>query len=133
MKKEEAKIEAKALVVLGVFILSVFSVATVAGQTLPRPVLNLGAMVVGFNADVADQVSQPLQPALEVVPEQGVEEQQADHKILQISPRHERFELKTGSEEEFTVKVKTRTKSWYLQVHALRFHHTVNTSSKRTG
>nr|QNO51580.1 hypothetical protein FJOHDBIG_00029 [Methanosarcinales archaeon ANME-1 ERB6] len=82
MRKEEAKTKAKALVVLGVFILSVFSVAAVAGQV-------------------------PL-PALEEVSEQSEEEQQADYKKLQISPKHEWFELKPGGEKEFTVKVKNK-------------------------
>jgi len=84
MKKEEAKIEAKALVVLGVFILSVFSVVAVTGQA-----------------------SSPL-PALEEVSKQSEEEQQADYKILQISPKHDWFELKPGGEKEFTVKVKNK-------------------------
>ena len=107
MKKEEAKIEAKALVVLGVFLLSVFSVAAVAGQVAPpQPVLNLGAVVVGLEA-VAGQASSP-QPAPEVVSEQSEEEQQMDYKILQISPKHEWFELKPGGEKEFTVKVKNK-------------------------
>ncbi len=108
MKKEEAKTEAKALVVLMAFLLSVFSVAAVAGQAAPpQPVLNLGAIVVGLEAGVADQASSP-QPAPEVVSEQSEEEQQADYKILQISPKHEWFELKPGGEKEFTVKVKNK-------------------------
>nr|QNO53060.1 hypothetical protein GKHFHOKN_00036 [Methanosarcinales archaeon ANME-1 ERB6]QNO53591.1 hypothetical protein BBDCAPAO_00028 [Methanosarcinales archaeon ANME-1 ERB6] len=108
MRKEEAKTEAKALVVLGVFILSVFSVAAVAGQAAPpQPVLNLGAVVVGLEAGVAGQASSP-QPAPEEASEQSEEEQQVDYKILQISPKHEWFELKPGSEKEFTVKVKNK-------------------------
>ncbi|MGB2842473.1 MAG: hypothetical protein WBC40_08375 [Halobacteriota archaeon] len=109
MKKEEAKTKAKALVVLGAFLLSVFSVAAVAGQAAPRqPVLHFGAIVVGLEAGVAGQASQSLQPAPEVTPEQSIEEQQVDYKILQISPRHEWFELKPGGEKEFTVKVKNK-------------------------
>ncbi len=108
MKKEEAKTEAKALVVLMAFLLSVFSVAAVAGQAAPpQPVLNLGAIVVGLEAGVAGQASSP-QPAPEEVSEQSEEEQQADYKILQISPKHEWFELKPGGEKEFTVKVKNK-------------------------
>jgi len=108
MKKEEAKIEAKALVVLMAFLLSVFSVAAVVGQAAPpQPVLNLGAIVVGLEAGVAGQASSP-QPAPEAVSEQSEEEQQADYKILQISPKHEWFELKPGGEKEFTVKVKNK-------------------------
>jgi hypothetical protein len=108
MKKEEAKIEAKALVVLMAFLLSVFSVAAVAGQVAPpQPVLNLGAVVVGLEAGVAGQASSP-QPAPEEVSEQSEEEQQVDYKILQISPKHEWFELKPGGEKEFTVKVKNK-------------------------
>jgi hypothetical protein len=108
MKKEEAKTKAKALVVLGVFLLSVFSVAAVAGQAAPpQPVLNLGAVVVGLEAAVAGQASSP-QPAPEEVSEQSEEEQQADYKILQISPKDEWFELKPGGEKEFTVKVKNK-------------------------
>ena len=108
MRKEEAKKKAKALVVLGAFLLSVFSVAAVAGQAAPpQPVLNLGAVVVGLEAGVAGQASSP-QPALEEVSEQSEEEQQADYKILQISPKHEWFELKPGGEKEFTVKVKNK-------------------------
>jgi hypothetical protein len=84
MKKEEAKTKTKALVVLGVFLLSVFSVAAVAGQVSPP------------------------QPAPEEVSEQSEEEQQVDYKILQISPKHEWFELKPGGEKEFTVKVKNK-------------------------
>ena len=109
MKKEEAKIEAKALVVLMAFLLGVFSVAAVAGQVAPpQPVLNLGAVVVGLEAGVAGQASPPTQPAPEVVSEQSEEEQQMDYKILQISPKHEWFELKPGGEKEFTVKVKNK-------------------------
>jgi len=109
MKKEEAKIEAKALVVLMAFLLGVFSVAAVAGQVAPpQPVLNLGAVVVGLEAGVAGQASQPTQPAPEVVSEQSEEEQQADYKILQFSPKFEWFALKRGSEMEFTVKVKNK-------------------------
>jgi len=108
MRKEEAKTEAKALVVLGVFILSVFSVAAVAGQAAPpQPVLNPGAIVVGLEAGVAGQASSP-QPAPEEASEQSEEEQQVDYKILQISPKHEWFELKPGGEKEFTVKVKNK-------------------------
>ena len=108
MRKEEAKTKAKALVVLTAFLLSVFSVAAVAGQAAPpQPVLNLGAIVVGLEAGVAGQASSP-QPAPEAVPEQSEEEQQADYKILQISPKHEWFELKPGGEKEFTVKVKNK-------------------------
>ena len=107
MRKEEAKTKTKALVVLGVFLLSVFSVAAVAGQVAPpQPVLNLGAVVVGLEA-VAGQASSP-QPAPEVVSEQSEEEQQVDYKILQISPKFEWFELKPGGEKEFTVKVKNK-------------------------
>ena len=74
MKKEEAKIEAKALVVLMAFLLGVFSVAAVAGQAAPpQPVLNLGAIVVGLEAGVAGQASSP-QPALVEVSEQSEEE-----------------------------------------------------------
>nr|MBC8520844.1 hypothetical protein [Methanomicrobia archaeon] len=109
MKKEEAKTKAKALVVLGAFLLSVFSVAAVAGQAAPpQPVLHFGAIVVGLEAGVAGQASQSLQPAPEVTPEQSIEEQQVDYKILQISPKHEWFELKPGGEKEFTVKVKNK-------------------------
>ncbi len=109
MKKEEAKIEAKALVVLMAFLLGVFSVAAVAGQVAPpQPVLNLGAVVVGLEAGVAGHASPPTQPAPEVVSEQSEEEQQMDYKILQISPKHEWFELKPGGEKEFTVKVKNK-------------------------
>ena len=138
MKKEEAKTKtkAKALVVLGVFILSVFSVAAVAGQAAPpQPVLNLGAVVVGLEAGVAGQASQPPQSAPEVVSEQSEEEQQeqADYKILQISPKHDWFELKPGGEKEFTVKVKTRTKRQYPQAHALRFNRMASTSLKKSG
>jgi len=101
MKKEEAKIEAKALVVLMAFLLGVFSVAAVAGQVAPpQPVLNLGAVVVGLEAGVAGQASPPTQPAPEVVSEQSEEEQQMDYKILQISPKHEWFELKPGGEKD---------------------------------
>ena len=108
MKREEAKTKAKALVVLTAFLLSVFSVAAVAGQAAPpQPVLNLGAIVVGLEAGVAGQASSP-QPAPEEVSEQSEEEQQADYKILQISPKHEWFELKPGGEKEFTVKVKNK-------------------------
>ena len=108
MRKEEAKIEAKALVVLMAFLLGVFSVAAVAGQAAPpQPVLNLGAIVVGLEAGVAGQASSP-QPARVEVSEQSEEEQQADYKILQISPKHEWFELKPGGEKEFTVKVKNK-------------------------
>jgi len=108
MRKEEAKTKAKALVVLTAFLLSVFSVAAVAGQAAPpQPVLNLGAIVAGLEAGVAGQASSP-QPAPEAVPEQSEEEQQADYKILQISPKHEGFELKPGGEKEFTVKVKNK-------------------------
>ena len=108
MKKEEAKIEAKALVVLMAFLLGVFSVAAVAGQAAPpQPVLNLGAIVVGLEAGVAGQASSP-QPARVEVSEQSEEEQQVDYKILQISPKHEWFELKPGGEKEFTVKVKNK-------------------------
>jgi len=82
MRKEEAKTKAKALVVLMAFLLGVFSVAAVAGQAS--------------------------QPAPEEVSEQSEEEQQADYKILQISPKHEWFELKPGGEKEFTVKVKNK-------------------------
>jgi len=104
MRKEEAK----ALVVLMAFLLSVFSVAAVAGQAAPpQPVLNLGAVVVGLEAGVAGPASS-LQPARVEVPEQSEEEQQADYKILQISPKHEWFELKPGGEKEFTVKVKNK-------------------------
>ncbi|MCK4398792.1 MAG: hypothetical protein KAV25_07350 [Methanophagales archaeon] len=108
MRKEEAKTEAKALVVLMAFLLGVFSVAAVAGQAAPpQPVLNLGAIVVGLEAGVAGQASSP-QLALEEVPEQSEEEQQVDYKILHISPKHEWFELKPGGEKEFTVKVKNK-------------------------
>ena len=108
MRKEEAKTEAKALVVLMAFLLGVFSVAAVAGQAAPpQPVLNLGAIVVGLEAGVAGQASSP-QPAPEEVSEQSEEEQQVDYKILQISPKHEWFELKPGGEKEFTVKVKNK-------------------------
>ncbi|RLG34459.1 hypothetical protein DRN97_02440 [Methanosarcinales archaeon] len=108
MKKEEAKKKAKALVVLGMVLLSVFSVSAVAGQTvLPQPVLNLGAVVIGLEAGVAGQASSP-QPALVETSEQSEEEQQADYKILQISPKHEWFELKPGGEKEFSVKVKNK-------------------------
>jgi len=108
MKKEEAKTKAKALVVLGAFLLSVFSAAAVAGQAAPpQPVLNLGAVVVGLEGGVAGQASSP-QPAPEEVSEQSEEEQQADYKILQISPKHDWFELKPGGEKEFTVKVKNK-------------------------
>jgi len=109
MKKEEAKTEAKALVVLMAFLLGVFSVAAVAGQAAPpQPVLNLGAIVVGLEAGVAGQASQPTQPAPEEASGQSEEEQQADYKILQISPKFEWFELKPGGEKEFTVKVKNK-------------------------
>jgi hypothetical protein len=108
MRKEEAKTKAKALVVLMAFLLSVFSVAAVAGQAaLPQPVLNLGAIVVGLEAGAAGQASSP-QLAPEEASEQSEEEQQADYKILQISPKHEWFELKPGGEKEFTVKVKNK-------------------------
>lgn len=107
MKKEEAKTKAKALVVLGAFLLSIVSVAAVAGQAAPpQPVLHLGAIAVGLEAGVAGNASQSLQPAAES--EQSVEEEQVDYKILQISPRHEWFELKPGSEKEFTVEVKNK-------------------------
>ena len=59
MRKEEPK----ALVMLMAFLLSVFSVAAVAGQA-----------------------SSP-QPARVEVSEESEEEQQADYKILQISPK----------------------------------------------
>ena len=102
------KTEAKALVALGVFLLSVFSVAAVTGHAaLPQPVLNLGVVVAGLEAGVAGQASSP-QPARVEPSEQSEEEQQADYKILQISPKHEWFELKPGSEKEFTVKVKNK-------------------------
>ncbi|NQE04934.1 hypothetical protein C5S32_03590 [ANME-1 cluster archaeon GoMg1] len=108
MRKEEAKTKAKALVVLMAFLLGVFSVAAVAGQAAPpQPVLNLGAIVVGLEAGVAGQASSP-QLAPEEASEQSEEEQQADYKILQISPKHEWFELKPGGEKEFTVKVKNK-------------------------
>lgn len=108
MRKEEAKTKVKALVVLGAFLLSVFSVAAVAGQAAPpQPVLNLGTVVVGLESGVAGQASQSL-PAPEEVSEQSEEEQQADYKILQISPKNEWFELKPGGEKEFTVKVKNK-------------------------
>jgi len=108
MRKEEAKTEAKALVVLMAFLLSVFSVAAVAGQAAPpQPVLNLGAIVVGLEAGVAGQASSP-QPARVDVSEQSEEEQQVDYKILQISPKHEWFELKPCGEKEFAVKVKNK-------------------------
>ncbi|MCW3128633.1 MAG: hypothetical protein N2V75_00780, partial [Methanophagales archaeon] len=108
MKKEEATKKAKALVVLGMVLLSVFSVSAVAGQTvLPQPVLNLGAVVIGLEAGVAGQASSPL-AAPEGVSEQSEEEQQADYKILQVSPKHEWFELKPGGEKEFSVKVKNK-------------------------
>jgi uncharacterized cupredoxin-like copper-binding protein len=118
MKKEEAKTKAKALVVLGAFLLSVFSVAAVAGQAAPpQPVLHLGAIAVGLEAGVAGNASQSL-PAPEEVSEQSEEEEQVDYKILQISPRHEWFELKPGSEKEFTVKVKNKEEeSVSMQVH----------------
>jgi hypothetical protein len=60
MRKEEAKTKGKALVVLGVFTLSVFSVAAVAGQASSS------------------------QPALKDVSEQSEEEQQVDYKILEF-------------------------------------------------
>ena len=110
MKKEEAKKKAKTAVVLGVFLLSVFSVAAVAGQAAPpQPILNLGAIVIGLEAGAAGQASLP-QPALVKTSEQSEEEQhgQVDYKILQISPKHEWFELKPGGEKEFTVKVKNK-------------------------
>ena len=108
MRKEEAKTEAKALVVLMAFLLSVFSVTAVAGQAAPpQPVLNLGAIAVGLEAGAAGQASSPLAARVEVS-EQSEDEQQTDYKILQISPKHEWFELKPGGEKEFTAKVKNR-------------------------
>ncbi len=104
MKKEEAK----TLVVLMAFLLSIFSVAAAAGQAAPpQPVLNLGAIVVGLEAGAASQASSPLAARLEV-PEQSEEEQQVDYKILQISPKNEWFELKPGGEKEFAVRVKNK-------------------------
>ena len=104
MRKEEAK----ALVVLMAFLLGVFSVAAVAGQAAPpQPVLNLGAIVVGLEAGVAGQASSPQLARVEVS-EQSEEEQQADYKILHISPKHDWFELKPGGEKEFAVKVKNK-------------------------
>ena len=87
MRKEEAKKKAKAAVALGMVLLSVFSVAAVAGQA-----------------------AQPPQSAPKGVSEQSEEEQhgQVDYKILQISPKHEWFELKPGGEKGFTVKVKNK-------------------------
>ena len=74
MKEEEEKKKAKAAVVLGVFLLSVFSVAAVAGQAAPpQPVLNLGAVVIGLEAGAAGQASLP-QPALVETSEQSEEE-----------------------------------------------------------
>lgn len=100
MRKEEAK----ALVVLGAFILSVFSVAAVAGQAAPpQPVLNLGAIMAGLETGVAGLASSP-----DVVAEQGGEEQHVDYKLVQISPKHEWFELKPGGEKEFTVTVENK-------------------------
>ncbi|MCW3134060.1 MAG: hypothetical protein N2V78_07030, partial [Methanophagales archaeon] len=108
MRKEEAKTKVKALAVLMAFLLSVFLAAAVAGQAVPpQPVLNLGAVVIGLEADVEGQASSPL-AAPEGVSEQSEEAQQADYKILQISPKHEWFELKPGGEKEFTVKVKNK-------------------------
>ncbi|MCW3141188.1 MAG: hypothetical protein N2V72_03265, partial [Methanophagales archaeon] len=108
MRKEEAKTKVKALAVLMAFLLSVFLAAAVAGQAVPpQPVLNLGAVVIGLEADVEGQASSPL-AAPEGVSEQSEEEQQADYKILQISPKHEWFELKPGGEKEFTVKVNNK-------------------------
>ena len=83
MKKREVKIKTKALVLLGVFLLSIVSVAAVAGQMLqpPRPI----------------PIPEPIEPPVD-----------GDYTKLQISPRHEWFEIKPGGEEEFTVTVKNK-------------------------
>ncbi len=107
MRKEEAKIKSKAVFVLVAFLLSVFSVAAVAGQAVPpQPVLHLGAIVVGLEAGVAAQAA-PLPPP---VPIPGAVEHavNGNYTKLQISPKHEYFQIKPGDEEEFTVKVKNK-------------------------
>jgi hypothetical protein len=88
-KKKKMKKEAtKALVMLGAFLMSVFSIAAISGMD-----------------------SSPVQ---EVVPEESVEkmseesELEADYKKLQISPKQEWFQIKPGGEKEFTVKVKNK-------------------------
>ncbi len=83
------------LVVLGAFILSVFSVAAVAGQVAPpaaQPVLNLGVITAGMDV-------------------RGVPVQSGEPVKLQISPRDKWFELKPGSEKEFTVKVRNKNEA----------------------
>ena len=82
MKKEEVKTKAKALVVLGAFLLSVFSVAAVAGQVLPPP---------------------PMSGEL-------IEEPQTEYNYtkLQISPGYEHLQMEPGDEKEFAVKVKNK-------------------------
>ena len=93
MRKREVKIKTKALVLLGVFLLSIVSIAAVGGQILPppRPI----------------PIPGPIEPSVD-----------GDYTKLQISPRHEWFEIKPGGEEEFTVKVKNKEEeSVSTQVH----------------
>ncbi|KAF5433129.1 hypothetical protein C5S36_07115 [Candidatus Methanophagaceae archaeon] len=61
-KNEVAKTKAKVLIVLGACIVTIFSVAAVAGMgALPQPVLNLGVITAGFDLGTYNQTTQPVQ------------------------------------------------------------------------